>query len=56
MLEVSELSYARPNILAGFEDRGAKYNAFLRDLVLRSAHGRCWILDFTKLRERIFRL
>jgi hypothetical protein len=55
-LEVSELSYTRPNILAGFGDRGAKYNAFLLHLILRSAQGRCRILDFTKLSERIFRL
>ena len=55
-LEVSELSYTRPNILAGFGDCGAKYNAFLLDLILWSAHGRYRTLDFTKLSERIVRL
>ncbi len=42
----SQLRYDEQYILAGFGDRGAKYNAFLLDLILRSAHGRCRILDF----------
>ena len=54
-MEVSELSYIRPNILAGFGDGGAIMH-FCLTSSFGGLTGGVGSWDFTKLSDRIFRL